>query len=128
MSLRTISRTRWEVGNMKDALISLLETFGYPVRLQGSFAEDEQYPESFFTFWNNDSGDGSHYDNDAVNYIWDFDVNFYSIDPALVNTVLLDARRLMKSNGWIMSGKGHDLASDEPTHTGRGINVKYIER
>ena len=128
MSLRTISRTRWEVGNLKDELISLLETFGYPVRLQGSFAEDEQYPESFFTFWNNDSSDGSHYDNDAVSYIWDFDVNFYSIDPALVNTVLLDARRLMKSNGWIMSGKGHDLASDEPTHTGRGINVKYIER
>ena len=128
MSLRTISRTRWEVGNLKDELISLLETFGYPVRLQGSFAEDEQYPESFFTFWNNDSSDGSHYDNDAVSYIWDFDVNFYSIDPALVNTVLLDARRLMKTNGWIVSGKGHDLASDEPTHTGRGINVKYIER
>ena len=128
MSLRTISRTRWEVDDLKDALISLLETFGYPVRLQGSLAEDEQYPDSFFTFWNNDSSDGSHYDNDAVNYIWDFDVNFYSIDPALVNTVLLDARRLMKTNGWIMSGKGHDLASDEPTHTGRGINVKYIER
>ena len=128
MSLRTTSQTRWEVGNLKDALISLLETFGYPVRLQGSFAEDEQYPESFFTFWNNDSSDGSHYDNDAVSYIWDFDVNFYSIDPALVNTVLLDARRLMKTNGWIVSGKGHDLASDEPTHTGRGINVKYIER
>ena len=128
MLSRTISRTRWEVGNLKDALISLLETFGYPVRLQGSFAEDEQYPESFFTFWNNDSSDGSHYDNDAVDYIWDFDVNFYSIDPALVNTMLLDARRLMKTNGWIVSGKGHDLASDEPTHTGRGINVKYIER
>lgn len=128
MSLRTISRTRWEEGNLKDELISLLETLGYPVRLQGSFAEDEQYPESFFTFWNNDSTDGSHYDNDAVNYVWDFDVNFYSIDPALVNTVLLDAKRLMKSNGWIVSGKGHDLASDEPTHTGRGINVIYIER
>ena len=113
---------------MKDALISLLETFGYPVRLQGSFAEDEQYPESFFTFWNNDTSDGSHYDNDAVNYIWDFDVNFYSIDPDLVNTVLLEARRIMKSNGWIMSGKGHDVASDEPTHTGRSINVTYIEK
>lgn len=128
MSLRTISRTRWEEGNLKDELISLLETFGYPVRLQGSFAEDEQYPESFFTIWNTDTSDGPHYDNDAVNYVWDFDVNFYSIDPDLVNTALLDARRLMKTNGWIVSGKGHDLASDEPTHTGRGINVKYIER
>lgn len=113
---------------MKDALITLLETFGYPVRLQGSLAEHEQYPDSFFTFWNNDSTDGSHYDNDAINYIWDFDVNFYSTNPTLVNTVLLDAKTLLKNNGWIISGKGYDVATDEPTHTGRGINAIYIER
>lgn len=113
---------------MKDALIALLETFGYPVRLQGSLAEHEQYPDSFFTFWNNDSTDGSHYDNDAINYIWDFDVNFYSTNPTLVNTVLLDAKTLLKNNGWIISGKGYDVATDEPTHTGRGINAIYIER
>lgn len=113
---------------MKDALITLLETFGYPVRLQGSFAENEQYPDSFFTFWNNDTTDGAHYDNDAINYIWDFDVNFYSINPTLVNTVLLDARTLLKNNGWIISGKGYDVATDEPTHTGRAINAIYIER
>ena len=113
---------------MKDALISLLESFGYPVRLQGSLAEDEAYPESFFTFWNNDTSDGSHYDNDAISYIWDFDVNFYSSNPALVNTVLLEARTLLKNNGWIISGKGYDVASDEPTHTGRQINAIYIER
>ena len=113
---------------MKDALISLLESFGYPVRLQGSLAEDEAYPESFFTFWNNETSDGSHYDNDAISYIWDFDVNFYSVNPALVNTVLLEARTLLKNNGWIISGKGYDVASDEPTHTGRQINVIFIER
>jgi hypothetical protein len=113
---------------MKDALISLLESFGYPVRLQGSLAEDEAYPESFFTFWNNDTSDGSHYDNDAISYIWDFDVNFYSSNPALVNTVLLEVRTLLKNNGWIISGKGYDVASDEPTHTGRQINTIYIER
>lgn len=113
---------------MKDTLITLLESFGYPVRLQGSLAENEQYPDSFFTFWNTDTTDGSHYDNDAINYIWDFDVNFYSINPALVNTVLLEVRTLLKNNGWIISGKGYDVASDEPTHTGRSINVIYIER
>ena len=113
---------------MKDALISLLESFGYPVRLQGSLTEDEAYPESFFTFWNNETSDGSHYDNDAISYIWDFDVNFYSVNPALVNTVLLEVRTLLKSNGWIVSGKGYDVASDEPTHTGRQINVIFIER
>lgn len=113
---------------MKDTLITLLETFGYPVRLQGSFAENEQYPDSFFTFWNADTTDGSHYDNDAINYVWDFDVNFYSINPTLVNTVLLEARTLLKNNGWIVSGKGYDVATDEPTHTGRAINVIYVER
>ena len=113
---------------MKDALIALLETFGYPVRLQGSIAENEQYPDSFFTFWNNDTFDGSHYDNDAINYVWDFDVNFYSINPTLVNNILLDVRTLLKSNGWIISGKGYDVATDEPTHTVRAINAIYIER
>ena len=113
---------------MKDNLITILETFGYPVRLQGSFAEDEEYPESFFTFWNNDTSDGSHYDNNPINYVWDFDVNFYSIDPDLVNTILLEAKTKLRSSGWIVSGKGHDVASDEPTHTGRGIHAVYIER
>lgn len=113
---------------MKDALIALLETFGYPVRLQGSLAEKEAYPESFFTFWNNDTPDGSHYDNNPISYVWDFDVNFYSTDPALVNSVLLEAINLLKTNGWIISGKGYDVATDEPTHTGRGMNVLYLER
>lgn len=112
---------------MKQALINLLGTFGYPVKLQGSLLPDESYPASFFTFWNNNSDDGSHYDNGAVFYVWDFDINFYSNDPALVNTKLLEAKALLQKNGWIVNGKGYDLASDEPTHTGRGIVAQYIE-
>ncbi len=112
---------------MKDLLIQLLESFGYPVRLQGSIGENEAYPDSFFTFWNNDSYDGNHYDNNPANYIWSFDVNFYSTNPALVNSKLLEAKALLKSNGFIISGKGYDVASDEPTHTGRGMNALIIE-
>lgn len=116
------------VVNMKDLLIQTVEALGYPVILQGSLSEDESYPDSFFTFWNNDTPDGSHYDNEAIDYVWDFDLNFYSTDPALVNTKLLEAKSLLKQQGFIVRGKGYDVMSDEPTHTGRGINILKIER
>ena len=112
---------------MKENLIQILSTFGYPVKLQGTISQNEKYPDSFFTFWNNDTYDGSHYDNNAISFIWNFTINFYSNNPALVNTVLLQARVLLKQNGWIVSGKGADVPSDEATHTGRSIDALFIE-
>ena len=112
---------------MKEALINVLESFGYPVYLQGSLEKDEPYPESFFTFWNTETRDGSYYNDDAISYIWDFSVNFYSSNPTLVNTILADAIALLKSSGWIISGVGYDVPSDEATHTGRGVDVIYID-
>ena len=112
---------------MKDALITLLETFKYPVRLQGSLSKDELYPESFFTFWNDETSDQTHYDNDAPFFVWSFTIYFYSTSPALVNTILLQVRTLLKQNGWIVPGVGYDVPSDEQTHTGRAIEVMYIQ-
>ena len=111
---------------MKEFLIELLESFGYPVFLQGSLG-DCAYPESFFTIWNNSSDDNNHYDNEPVSYTWSFDVNFYSVNPELVNNMLLEAKTVLKANGFIISGKGYDLMSDEPTHTGRGMNALIID-
>lgn len=113
---------------MKDLLISTIEPLGYKVLLQGSIAKDDPYPESFFTFWNNDSNGDEFYDNKEHSSVWNFDLNFYSTDPELTNTKLLEAKDLLKSQGFIVSGKGYDVASDEPTHTGRGINVLKIEK
>lgn len=112
---------------MEDRLIELLESFGYPVIRQGSMSESESYPDSFFTFWNNDSSDGSHYDNDAASLIYDYDVNSYSSDPSLTYSNLRDAITLLKSEGFIISGDGYDVVSDEDTHTGRGVNVLYLK-
>lgn len=112
---------------MKTELINLLSTFGFPVMLQGSLAPDEPYPDSFFTFWNNSTDDGNHYDNDAASFIWNFDVNFYSNDPELVNSVLIQVRQLLRDNNWIIGGKGHDLPTDVITHTGRGITALFFE-
>lgn len=112
---------------MKNLLIKTLEQFGYPVIQQGSLNEDEQYPETFFTFWNNSTDENSHYDNKPNNYAWDFDLNVYSNNPETVNSLLLEAKEKLIEAGFIVNGKGYDVASDEPTHTGRGINVKIIE-
>lgn len=110
---------------MEDLLISVLETLGYPVKLQGSLLPDETYPTSFFTFWN-DSADGtSFYSNNEGAILWAYSLNFYSNDPLLVNTKLLEAKKLLKNTGFIVNGAGYDVPSDEPTHTGRGISLLY---
>lgn len=112
---------------MEDKLIELLETFGYPVYRQGSLSNDATYPDSFFTFWNNQSPDHAFYDNTEYGTEWDFDVNFYSNDPDLTYSKLFEAKTLLKQNGWVVPGKGHDVMSDEPSHSGRGISALFLE-
>lgn len=115
------------MADIKSLLIGTLMSMQYPVFLQGTLAADAAYPDSFFTFWNNSTDDKAHYDSDAAAWEWSFDVNFYSTDPGTVNEALLTAKGLLKAAGFIVGGKGHDLVSDEPTHTGRGLDVLYRE-
>lgn len=112
---------------MEDLLIETLESLGYSVIRQGSLGPDEEYEDHFFTYWNNDSFDGSHYDNDATSTVFDYDVNFYSIDSDMAFAKLREAKALLKSKNFIISGDGYDVASDEPSHTGRGMNVLYLQ-
>lgn len=113
---------------MKELLVNLLESFGYPVYLQGTLHEEVPYPEHFFTYFNNDTSDLAHYDNSTVDFEWNFDVMFYSIDPELVLDMCDRARKLLKQNGFVIPGKGFDVMSDEPTHTGRGFTALIRER
>ena len=114
--------------DVKKLLISILESFEYPVYIQGSLSDKDEYPGSFFTFWNNSTTDESFYNNNETKVIWDFDVNFYSNDPLLVNGILLEAKTMLKAAGFIPDGSGYDVVSDEDTHTGRGINIQYIQK
>lgn len=111
---------------MEDLLIETLERFGYPVIRQGSLSETDPYPDQFFTFWNNDS-DGEFYNNTESFVIWDYDLNFYSIDPAKTYSVIEETVKLLRGVGFIIGGRGYDVPSDEITHTGRGINLLYRE-
>lgn len=113
---------------MEDLLIATLATLGFSVRLQGSLLPDEAYPDHFFTFWNNSSTGESFYDNEEKSTSFDYDVNFYSKNPEWVYTKLREAIVALKNAGFIISGDGYSVASDEPTHDGRGINVRYLRR
>ena len=112
---------------MEDVLIEILSTLKYPVIRQGSLAPDETYPDTFFTFWNNDETEHSAYDNDTANVDYDFDVNVYSTNPDTAYQLLSQARKLLKENGWIIATRGYDVASDEITHIGRGIEILYLK-
>lgn len=112
---------------MEDNLIEILSSFGYPVYRQGSMSDDEAYPPTFFTFWNSDSPDHSHYDNSEYGTEWTFNIYVYSNEPELTYSVLADARAALKEAGWICQGKGYDVQSDEETHTGRGLEVIYLQ-
>lgn len=111
---------------MVKELITILEKFNYPVYRQGSMSENNTYPETFVTFWNNDSPDHAHYDNSAFGTEWDFNVFVYSADPAKTFSLIDDIRAALKEAGWIVTSKGFDVASDEETHTGRGIQCLYL--
>ena len=110
---------------MKDKLISVLEKYGYPVILQGSMAEDEQYPESFITFQTTGSYEQGFYDGNAYGTQWQFAVIFYTSRPELLSTMPMQIYTDLKAAGWIPQGKGHDILSDEPTHTG-WVNEYYF--
>lgn len=112
---------------MKQELISLLETFGYPVYLQGSIASPAEYPVSFFTFWNFSSPEDMAYDNSVNRCVWGFWVYFYSTDPVQVNTLPEQARQLLKANGFVPGGKPTDLGADAPDYTGAMFTVYGIE-
>lgn len=112
---------------MKEKLIAELKKFGYPVFLQGSLNPAQNYPDSFITFWTDDVLDGSHYDNDTKSFVWDFSVIFYSNDVLLVDSKPLEIRNSLKAAGFIPQGKGRDIPSDEPTHTGWQQDFYFIE-
>ncbi len=111
---------------MEDNLIELLETFGYKVRRQGGFLEDEAYPDTFITFWNASESEAAAYDNETKRVVYMYNVNVYSDDPGVTFSLLRDIRKLLKKNGYIITTRGRDVISDEPSHTGRGLDAVII--
>lgn len=112
---------------MEDALITLLEKYKLPVIRQGSLAEDATYPETFITFWNREENGFSYYDNDCLLSTSDFEINVYSSNPNTTYSLLRTIKADLKAAGWSVNPFGYDVASDEITHTGRGMRVSFLQ-
>lgn len=112
---------------MKEKLIEILESFGVPVYLQGTLAEDKAYPDEFITFFTMYADDAAHYDDETTSYEWRFAVVYYANDAAKVNTKPDEIRAALKAAGFIPQGKAHDVLSDEPTHTGAAMEFLIVE-
>lgn len=112
-----------------DKLVEILEPLvNNQVYRQGSFLEGQEYPNLFITFWENESSDKGHYDNNkTVGYTHDFDVNVYGNNSDTVYNTLEQVITTLKNNGFIVDGKGIDVPSDEPNYKGRHINAIFVD-
>lgn len=116
---------------MKQKFINALVACGFvegkTCFLQGTHNPAEPYPETFVTFWTNSTADSAHYDDDTHSIEWAFTVILYSKNPVIVNTKPYDIRAKLKAAGFIPQGRGQDVPSDEPTHTGWAMDFIGIE-
>lgn len=114
---------------MKQKLIDILETFcPNNVFLQGTRNPEEAYPPELLTFWTNSTAFRAHYDNEADSVNWNFYVMYYADDPMLVNTKPRQIAAALKAAGFVQQGFGHDILSDEKTHTGWAMEFTYSEK
>ena len=117
--------------NPKQILIEIISRFGFvegeTLVLQGTMNPDEAYPETFVTFWTDYTDDKAHFDNKTQSVEWSFSVILYSSDAAIVNTKPFELMEALREAGFVPQGKGQDIMSDEPTHTGWVIEYLYAE-
>lgn len=112
---------------MWTKLEEVFEQIQLPYSRQGSFAEGETLPDSFFTFWNTDSPDEGFYDNKSHKNIWFWYVYFYTKNPAIMYSKIDEFITIAKDKGFMVDGKGKDIPSDVPDYLGRYVRVTYIE-
>lgn len=103
---------------MKSLLNNTLLKLGYPVYLQGTMSAIGKYPSSFITFLTVYSQDAANYDDDTRAVQWRFQVAFYSAAPKLIESVPHEIQNALKAAGFIPLGRGRDIPSDVPSHTG----------
>lgn len=108
-------------------LFNLFDSMNYPYFRQGSLS-DEDYPNSFFTFWNYSTPNLRHRDNKSREYCENVMVYFYTNDPTKIYSVMDEFITLAKQKGFIVEGKAYDTPTDKDTYFGRLVAIKILNK
>ena len=111
---------------MQD-LFNLFEQMRYPYHRQGSLSDDN-YPNSFFTFWNYSTPGLSFYDNEEKRYVERIQVCFYTNDAKLIYTVIDQFITEAKKVGFVIANRPYDVPADKDNYYGRLVNIDIIHK
>ena len=108
-------------------LFELFEEFGLPYYRQGSLA-DEDYNPSFFTFWNIDTPQDSHYENALHGYNEYVLVGFYTNDASKIYSVMEDFIERAKAKGFVIAAMPQDANADKDNYFGRVCYIRILNK
>ena len=114
-----MTQTAWQI------IESIFEELGYPYLRQGSLASANDYPETFYTFWNVADYPVMNYDDDSrrIESVWS--ICSYTSKPQLMYSLLEDFILKAKAKG-ITIGTVQDAESDRPDFYGRNVSMTIL--
>lgn len=108
-------------------LFELFEEIGLPYFRQGSMSDEDYQPE-FFTFWNIDTPQDSHYDNKLHRYHEYIQVGYYTNDAAKIYSVMDNFITKAKEKGFVIAGLPRDANADKDNYFGRMCYIRIIKQ
>ena len=109
-------------------LFELFEEIGLPYFRQGSMS-DADYKPSFFTFWNVDTPQDAHYDNELHRYNEYVQIGFYTNDASKIYSQLDvggEFYEKAKAKGFVIAVLPQDANSDKDNYYGRICYLRII--
>lgn len=109
-------------------LFSLFDEIGLPYFRQGSLS-DEDYPPSFFTFWNINTTASRHRDNQPKEHIPYIQVGFYTNNAEKIYSQLDEGGEFFKkaqAKGFVFAGGAQDANADKDNYFGRVCYIRII--
>lgn len=106
-------------------IIADLKELNIPAYIEGD--APETLPDEYFTVSEDYTSDNLNADNETKEILWEFTLKWYTKDTEKVFNGLLNAIKLLKKKGYIISGVGYHNATYQSTWYSRAVDVEKIE-